>query len=334
MVVKILVIHVGAIGDLVLSLPVFRILRDRFPRARIEILGRPSVAALARDGRHADAVHDWERPRIASLFTPAGPIPEDLRRFLGPFDLAVSFVSDPDGILRRNLEQAGIDRVVRTSVRPEPGTGTHAADRAARGLAPLGVAVPERVIPEIRPPADWIEQANRFLTSRGVRKPPITLHPGSGSRSKNWPGEAFAAVLDRLDLPRSVPVLEVRGEADADRGDAFRCAPGTRPHALARELPLPTLAAILARSRLHLGNDSGITHLAAAVGAPTVAIFGPTDPAQWAPRGPRVRILRGSPDPGGPGVSPDDPSPDDVAAACREWIGMESLPRVPPERGV
>jgi hypothetical protein len=61
---------------------------------------------------------------------------------------------------------------------------------------------------------------------------------------------------------------------------------------LAREWPLRVLAAVLARAGLFLGNDAGITHLAAAAGAPTLALYGPTDPALWAPVGPRVLTLR------------------------------------------
>jgi len=82
------------------------------------------------------------------------------------------------------------------------------------------------------------------------------------------------------------------------------------------DLPLRTLAGVLARCSVYVGNDSGVSHLAAAVGAPTVAIFGPTDPRVWGPRGPRVQTV-GGPDAGGL----DAVTVEDVLGAVHEACG-------------
>jgi orotate phosphoribosyltransferase len=317
MIARILVLHCGAIGDFLLSLPAIRALRDLFPGAVLEILGRPSIAALALDGRHAEAIHDQERPHLSRLFVEGGRIPPELARFFASFDLVVPFLRDPDGVLARNLERAGAGRVVATSVLPDPGSGLHAADHAIRGLAPLGLAPAPARPARIRPPAGWLDAAEALLGRDDLESAPVVVHPGSGSPAKNWPPEAFARVLGRLEVPEEVPVVVTRGEADSDQADRLI---GSARHRRSMRLDapeLPVLAAILSRARLYLGNDSGITHLAAAVGAPTVAIFGPTDPRIWGPRGAHVRTIRGRSLPEGAGIDADDPTPGVVAAIAR-----------------
>jgi heptosyltransferase-3 len=104
------------------------------------------------------------------------------------------------------------------------------------------------------------------------------IHPFSGSPRKNWPLEKFRALAAQLE--RSMPVRWCAGPEDP----RIECA--------VRIDNLYDLACWLARARLYVGNDSGITHLAAAVGTPVLALFGPSDPAVWAPRGPNVRVAR------------------------------------------
>src|SRR6185312_7546559 len=102
------------------------------------------------------------------------------------------------------------------------------------------------------------------------------IHPFSGSPRKNWPVENFRQLAAKLE--RIMPVLWCAGPDDPPLEGAL-CIPD-----------LYDLACWLARAALYIGNDSGITHLAAAVGTPVLALFGPTDPAVWAPRGPHVRV--------------------------------------------
>ena len=102
------------------------------------------------------------------------------------------------------------------------------------------------------------------------------IHPFSGSARKNWPLEKFRALAAKLPMP----VRWCAGEDDPHLPDAIHIG------------DLYEMACFLARARLYIGNDSGITHLAAAVGTPTLAIFGPSNPAIWAPRGDHVRVVR------------------------------------------
>jgi heptosyltransferase-2 len=142
------------------------------------------------------------------------------------------------------------------------------------------------------------------------REAPVAIHPGSGSAAKNWPDERWRELMALLDAP----VLLVLGEAERERWTerfVAQCASLQR-HRLevAGRLPLPALAAALRQCRFFLGHDSGVSHLAAAVGLPCVLLFGPTDPAMWAPPGPQVRVIRRDPTLNHLGVQ-------DVLAACR-----------------
>ncbi|HET8646880.1 MAG TPA: glycosyltransferase family 9 protein, partial [Vicinamibacteria bacterium] len=115
----------------------------------------------------------------------------------------------------------------------------------------------------------------------------LALHPGSGSPAKNWPPGRYASLARARAGGR--PWLLVEGPADAE---AARSLAGEAGAVRAHGLDARVLGALLARAGLVVGNDSGVTHLAAACGAPTLALFGPTDPLQWAPLGTRVEALR------------------------------------------
>ena len=113
----------------------------------------------------------------------------------------------------------------------------------------------------------------------------IAIHPGSGSPGKNWPQANWRALIATLPLP----VLMILGEAEAAGWN-----PTSLPTSVITAIcqPLETLVTHFASCRLFLGHDSGISHLAAACGVPSLLLFGPTDPAMWAPPTPRVRVLR------------------------------------------
>ncbi|MCG6922248.1 MAG: glycosyltransferase family 9 protein, partial [Acidobacteria bacterium] len=115
----------------------------------------------------------------------------------------------------------------------------------------------------------------------------LAIHPGSGSPAKNWPTDRFVALVHAHAGKR--PWLLVVGPADEDAAAPLCVLPGCVP---VRDMPIRVLGALLGRAGLYVGNDSGVSHLAAAAGAPTLALFGPTDPAVWAPLGPGVETVR------------------------------------------
>jgi heptosyltransferase-2 len=127
-------------------------------------------------------------------------------------------------------------------------------------------------------------------TVRYFRECTIALHPGSGSETKNWPIENWIKLGDVL-VAKGHRLLIVAGEADSARTQKFRAAWKDESVQFAEHFALPHLAALLEEMSF-IGHDSGISHIAAAVGARCLLLFGWTDPAIWAPRNENVTVLR------------------------------------------
>ena len=155
---------------------------------------------------------------------------------------------------------------------------------------------------------DDIAEATQALARLGLGDTRVVLlFPGSGSRHKNWPAENFAALASALAPP--LRALVVLGPAEGAIEPLFVA----RGIAGLRDQPLGTIAGLARLAAGFVGNDSGVSHLAAAAGAPGVSIFGPTDPDRWRPLG-RVRVVRA--------LKLADLTPAEVTAALKEIIGM------------
>ena len=224
-----------------------------------------------------DAVLPWDGPEVATLLagtTTSGPV----ARALGETDAVVAY-SRSAPLLEALAIRAR--RVIHQDPSP-PATGPHAARWLAQAVAPLLGGSPAQ--PRDPGVLELTEEELRHAETATRELPEgfVAIHPGSGSPAKNWPLTRF------LDAARAL--------ADSQRwllvaGPAERDLAPPADAVLARDWPLRLLGAALARAGVFLGNDAGVSHLAAAVGAPTLALFGPTDPALWAPVGPRVKTL-------------------------------------------
>lgn len=283
---RILVIRGGAIGDFILTLPAIRLLRENFPDAHIEILGYQHIISLAEGRYYAAATRSIEYGAMAGFFIPNAELAPDLVEYFASFHQIVTYLFDPDLHFESNLRRAGVKNILRAFARIDD--SDHAARQLALPLQRLALYI-EDAAAAVHLIAEDHAFATRFLAECDER-PLIALHPGSGSPRKNWPVDRWVE-LGRALLQRGTQLLIVGGEADEERIDVLREAWRYSPVLVARHLPLPHLAAILARSRLFIGHDSGISHLAAAVGAKCVLLFGPTDPAVWAPANPGVHVL-------------------------------------------
>ena len=284
---RILVIRGGAIGDFILTLPAIRLLRENFPAAHLEILGYQHIISLAEGRYYAAATRSIEYGAMAGFFIPHAELAPDLVAYFASFHQIISYLFDPEGFFESNLRRAGAKNILRAFGRIDD--SDHAARQLARPLQRLALFL-EDAAATVHLTEEDHAFAARFLAECGER-PLIALHPGSGSPRKNWPVEKWAE-LGRALEKRGVQSLIVGGEADEERVAALRDAWSDSAVLVARHLPLPRLAAILARSRLFIGHDSGISHLAAAVGAKCVLLFGPTDPSVWAPLNPGVHVLQ------------------------------------------
>jgi ADP-heptose:LPS heptosyltransferase len=153
-----------------------------------------------------------------------------------------------------------------------PTDTTHCARYLLESLEPLGIDL------------TWDARPLRVMPNESDE---VLIHPGSGSATKNWPPERFAAVIRALD----VPVRLVVGEADTEVARQVEGLVGRRLDRL-EQAPLDELASRLAGCRAYLGNDSGVSHLAGLCGARALVLFGPTSPEVWRPLGPDVHVLR------------------------------------------
>ncbi len=284
---RILVIRGGAIGDFILTLPALRLLRDGFPEAWIEILGYKHIIALAENRFYAQATRSIEYGPLSSFFSRQSELPGELVDYFGGFDLIVSYLFDPDIIFETNVRRCGIDHFVFAN--PKVAGIEHASRQLARPLEQLGLKLTEPAAKLYPSEAD--RQAARDLAEVGSSI--IALHPGSGSSAKNWPIENWIALgndlLARDD--KKTRIVVIGGEADDVQLRKLESVWKGRDVFFARNLPLPVLAALLEDS-LVVGHDSGISHLAAAVGARCVLLFGPTDPAIWAPANKSATVLQ------------------------------------------
>ncbi|MFA5043182.1 MAG: glycosyltransferase family 9 protein [Kiritimatiellia bacterium] len=305
---RILILRGGALGDFILTLPAIRALRRHWPSAVIELIGHPGPAELALTAGLVDRVRSLDASGMAAWFVSHRVWPERERADLASFDLVLSYLGDVDGVLQANLRAAGAKQVITC---PPVVAAGHAADHFLRPVMELGrktatmpfsrtattthgvVAVRQnRAAEPLLPwPAALREQGRHWLEELGLAGDVVCLHPGSGSARKNWPVERFALLAERVRRSMSAQPLFVLGEAEAAAARALaRLAPDAP---MLTNRSLKEAASVLAVSRGYAGNDSGITHLAAALGVPVVALFGPTDAAVWGPRGAHVVVLQG-----------------------------------------
>ena len=284
---RILVIRGGAIGDFVLTLPAIKLLRDAFPEAHLEILGYKHIVALAEKRFYAHATRSIEDGALASFFARGAELRPELASYFGSFDLVVSYLFDPDQIFETNLELAGVDNFI--AANPKITGDEHAAVQLARSLRQLDLSLTDPAA-KLYLNARDSEFAQNFLA--GLRAPVVAIHPGSGSETKNWPLDRWRELGEVLCGEIAASLLIIGGEADEKQLRVLQASWRGRSVAFAENLPLPELAALLSKCILFIGHDSGISHIAAAVGAPCVLLFGPTDPAIWAPMNAQVRVLR------------------------------------------
>lgn len=267
---RVLVIRGGAIGDFILTLPAMRLLKETIPNCQLEVMGYLNIATLAQKAGIADSVRSLDHRTMAALFSKNAPIDEALAEHLRGFNLVVSYLFDPDGLFRASMERIGVKTLIECSHRVQPGQG-HASRQLARPLEKLAM---------------FLEDAHllRAHFQRGTVVPGrLAIHVGSGSLKKNWPWEQWRRLADEIDAQE---VVFITGEAEQERGVMIE------NHTNWHALPLDDLADRLGTCEAFLGHDSGISHLAAACGVPSLLLFGPTDPGVWAPPQAWVHVLR------------------------------------------
>jgi heptosyltransferase-3 len=275
---RILVVALRRIGDVLLTTPLVRSLRRAWPDARLDMLVFSDTAGILQGNPDIDTVIPMpaKRARGAGLALAA--------RLAKRYDLAVSTQSGDRPTLfaavagRRSLAPVEGDSAMSRfkrgilSVRVPVVPGLHRVEEMLRLADALGVArVAEVVCP-----------VDASAGHPGSGKPYAVLHPAPMFRYKRWTGEGWRAVADAL-AARGLEVVVTGGPAAEERAYLDDVLRGTEVTRTDGTLPWPRLAGLLAGASVFVGPDTSVTHLAAAAGAPTVALFGPTDPRLWGP---------------------------------------------------
>lgn len=275
------------LGDVVLSLGALRDVRRQFPAARVEVLARASVAGIYGAVREVDAVRTsvgWraDASALRGAFDAAVLLPNSFGSALAPWRAGVPerWGYATDG--RRPL-------LTRAGTRPASLRGESQVYYYRAMLAAVGFEVSASPDVSLRCPEEW---KTRAAAHRGSGRR-VVLSPGAAfGGAKRWRPEGFAEVGDRLAAVRDAEVVIVGTGSDRPLGEAV-AAQMTRPsRVVCGDTTLADLVAILDEAEILVTNDSGTMHVAAALGTPLVAVFGPTDWRETAPVGAKHRLVR------------------------------------------
>ncbi len=264
---RLLVLHQGALGDLVVSFGPLLALKSRFET--IDGICSRGIGKVAEEFGVFGKSYPQESALFSSLYSdlPSKPLSD----MLSPYD-AILLFSFSDA-LQKNISGNYGKRVYRIRPRPDVRERKHVAEHLFQSLYACGLLMP----------AD--RKSSDFLDRPRVDPDPsrILIHPGSGSRKKNWPLERFMEVSRRIEREGYNPVFLLGPAEEEIRGQ------------ISEEVfipsDLPALVRILKGAGGYIGNDSGVSHLAAFIGLPVLVIFGPSDHLRWKPVGRAVRAV-------------------------------------------
>jgi ADP-heptose:LPS heptosyltransferase len=306
---NILVIDFGQLGDVVMSLPALRAIRERFPYAQITVaVGKPGkellgLAGYANDILEVDRVGLRDGPTLISIGRILKFVSQVRKaRFDFVIDLhsyyetnLLGFLSGAPRRLYSRRSNRSLDFLA--NFKPQPvkeSENTHLVDRYLNLLEPLGIENPART-PVLKTTAKDASSVDALLKKEHAQSGELLagIFPGAGNRTRIWPLEHFAELADHLRRNDKVRVIVFAGPEERDM------VPGMRKVFPAGtiffdRLTIPQLLAAQARLTMFISNDTGPAHIAAAVGTPVVVIMDRPDPHSFTPIGDQHRIVYGS----------------------------------------
>jgi ADP-heptose:LPS heptosyltransferase len=261
---KVLFIHRGALGDFVLTFPLLLSLKASGYTHRI-LCTRNDHAALGRDLGLGESRLDCDTGIGYGLLVQSRQALVKFKKQAGDVSLIVALVSDSDGQLEKWFKDNFHVPVYVFFPRPEEGQKVHAADYPFTRLADLKLSTPE---------------VYQDLWKGGER---VLIHPGSGSTKKNWKRGDYISLYESMKPQQCEFLL---GPVEQEQNLQWPGSP-IKPESST------VLAGVLRSARALISNDSGVAHLGAFLGVPTIALFRATDPEVWAPKGRRVKVFSG-----------------------------------------
>lgn len=271
-----LVIHQGALGDFVITFPVLRRLKKKY--GRVDVVCRNQYGQIASDLGLVDQYDSIDRSLWTALYSGGGQ--SEIKTIIQSYDHIIVFSFSE--IITESIRCMTNKSVHRVPSRPAPTETVHVADFIMDHLSAGGI---------ITPVSSELEDLSGITRDKPLLPPEsrIIIHPGSGSPKKNWMLGRFVHAAQMLKNLGFYPMF-ITGPAETGMASE-----------LTKRLPadvtvfncsdIRQVAAILKTAGGYIGNDSGISHLAAAYGIPAVAIFGPSDPKRWSPVGHSVQVV-------------------------------------------
>ena len=294
---SILIVHQGAIGDFILSLPAVESIHRFYPKALFTFIAHPKIVEILQRRPYFKQVYDCSDRYWTSLYNPKANVAGVVYDLLPQVESTFVFGRPASQIIADNLASHLGKPVHRLDPFPGPDLGFSVCDYQCRQLEKFGIPATPPPAAIIAPPYHTVLEARDFLSQNlGPKDLFVLLHPGSGGKQKLWAVAGWLSVINKLSAHSHIRFALLQGPADAGIVENLRSQLESNSLIPVENWQLGKLAALMHEADLYLGNDSGITHLAAACGTPTIALFGPTDPQIWGPQGPQVSIIRWQPE--------------------------------------
>ncbi len=302
---NILVIRLDRIGDMVMTTPIYRALKEKWPDAKITVLANPVNKNIVINNPFIDYILVYDRENKYKSLNNRLSFFKDIRK--SEFDLVI------DPYLDYELNTSFITRIVGNKYRlgfefagrgffyniryasntfPVSTDKKHMIDYILGLIGCIGVKA-NKEQPEIFLSVDEKENASRILKKAGVNPEDriIGIHPGGNYESQRWPVERFAAISDSLIAGYGIKVILFGGRDERSLISGFKDCAARKPIIL-EELNLREFISVMSHCNLFLCNNSGPLHIATALNIPTVSTMGPTIPFHWWPRGDNHIVLR------------------------------------------
>ncbi len=304
------ILQPGALGDCILTLPLAQLMQETLNLGGVDLVGHTEYIGILPERSCVSSIRSIDSTGLHRLFAEPAQFdladPDPLINTFSDYAWIVTFLGEPDSDFEENLiftaNCSHSAEVITLSLKPPEGETPHIADYYLRqfihesGLTSEGVEISSKDILIKVAPGDR-EHGLDLLDQAGVdvSKPLVVIHPGSGGRSKCWHIENFINVARELRAAE-IEAVFLLGPVESERfGSREKLQLRSAARCLS-DLALGQVVGVLSCADAFVGNDSGVTHLAAGMGLRTIALFGPTNPDVYHPIGPALTVLRDSED--------------------------------------
>ena len=300
------ILQPGAIGDCILALPLVEFMKDCLGLGRVDILGHTEYIGILPGRTSADGIRSMDSVDLHRLFAETKTFDladrDPLINVFADYAWIVSFLGEPAGDFEQNLiftaNCSHSAEVITLSMKPSKKFPGHITDfyiqqfiaESSLALEPWQLP-PDNVL--IKATQADVNRGRELLKETGLdtSEKLVVMHPGSGSLRKSWHLDNFLAIAEQL-ASKGITVIFLLGPAELDRFSKAAIKKITRVARCLTDLSLAQVLGLLSCADAFVGNDSGITHLAAGLGVRVIAVFGPTDPNVYRPIGPAVTVFK------------------------------------------